>query len=66
MSIFNDLVIKNDPVKKSKIHLCFYGGGSTASQTSLGTRRQNVFIAKFSVNSKFNISANFNLVSSTS
>ena len=41
ISIFNDLVIKNDPAKKSKIFLCFYGRGSTASQLSLGTRTQN-------------------------
>ena len=35
MSVFIDLVIKNDPVKKA----C--GGGLTASRPSLGTRRQN-------------------------
>ena len=53
-------------LKKVNSIFVFMEGGSTASQTSLGTRRQNVFTAKFSVDSKFNISANFNLVSSTS
>ena len=41
MSMFNDLVIKNDLAKKVK-SVFFYGGGSTASRPSLGTRRQNV------------------------
>ena len=40
MSMFNDLVIKNDPVEKVK-SVFFYGGGSTASRPSLGTRRHN-------------------------
>ena len=42
MSIFNDLVIKNDPDKIAKILRCFYRGGSTASRPKLGTRRQNI------------------------
>ena len=40
MSIFNALVIKNNPVKKSKIlYICV--GGSTALRPNLGTRGQN-------------------------
>ena len=52
ISVFNDLVIKGNPLK-SKIFICFYGGCLTALQ---------LFTAKFSVDSKFNILANFNLV----
>ena len=39
MSILNDLVIENDPVKKATSFFVFMG--LTASQPSLGTRRQN-------------------------
>ena len=60
MSIFDDFITKNDPVKNKLL----YGGGSTTSWPSLGIRRQN--FEKFSVDSKSNILANFNLVLSTS
>ena len=41
MDIFNELVIKNDPVKKATLFHCFFGRGSTASLRSLGIRRKN-------------------------
>ena len=59
MSMFNDLIIKNDYVKKKKILHCFYGGNSTASRPSLDELREykgGLFTAKFSVD--FIVTAN--------
>ena len=47
VSVFNVLVIKNDPVKKSKVLLSVYGGGSTISRPSLGTKRQKFSLQSF-------------------
>ena len=40
--MFNDLVIKNDHVKKRNTIACFYGKDSTGSPRSFGTRKQSL------------------------
>ena len=65
MSMFNDLVIKNDPVKKQNPSLLLWRGFNCITTKSWYKKTER-FTAKFSVDRKFNILANFNLVLSTS
>ena len=44
VSMFNDLVIKNNPAKKAKPFFVFMKGVSTASRSSHDTRRQNFLL----------------------
>ena len=60
MSIFNDLVIKNDPVKKATLLPCFYGGGVQLPHGQVLKLEDRNFhrkiLSKLYRNSKFNIS----------
>ena len=65
MSISNDLVIKNDLFKKKNPSL-FLWRGFNCITTKPWYYKTKLFTAKFSVDSKFNILANLNLVLPTS
>ena len=69
MSIFNEIVIKNDPVKKTTPFLCFYGRAQLPHDQVLGLENRTFhhkILSKLYCNSKFNISVNFKFVLSTS
>ena len=69
MSIFNDSVIKNDPVKKAKSFFVFMKKGQLHHDQVLVLEDRNFHskvLSRLSRNSKFDILANFNFVLSTS
>ena len=69
MSIFNELVNKNDPVKKRHHLLAFMGGVQLPHDQILRLEDRTFdckIFSKLYCSSKFNILVNFNFVSSTS
>ena len=69
MSILNDSVIKNDPIKKAKSFFVFIKRGQLHHDQVLVLEERTFHskvLSRLYRNSKFNILANFNLVSSTS
>ena len=68
MSIFNELVIKNDPVEKATSFFVFMEG-IQLPQNQVLVQEDRTFhckvLSRLYRNSKFNILANFNVVFST-
>ena len=69
ISIFSDLVIKNDPVEKAKSFLAFMEGAQLHHDQILVSEDRNFHCkvpSRLYRNSTFHILENFNLVLSTS